>query len=339
MPDETNNVPISFLPFSFIDFFKELVKFAEEKKRINLDEIEHELNELDETDPLNDQRRAEIEENIQLCKNFSKNQIRIDKDDERVVILFDYIDVNGADVTYKNIKTLDARHNYKKQDEGVNYSAHLIINLIETDKPGVFKAALECVPQLSTSVINGVLSKICNLFRNHSRELFKIDSPTDEIDKDGNTIKKPIRISIEFKPEVSKDFLTLLKQKKSFVALSMIKTDLGNDVAPNLVLKRQELFFNTPDDDFYDDDDKKLWHNFVEILTWGKRKGYDKSKVAIKDENNITKTIIFDNADCTPFDEAHFTKTKMINGLSKMPTGCDTINDQFVERVWTHIQR
>ena len=210
MPDDTNVVPISLLPFSFKDFLKELVKFAEAKKKINLDEIEHELKDLEETDPLNEQRRIEIEENIHLCKNFSKNQIRIDNNDERAVILFDYIDEQGADVTYKNVKTLDARQILKAQDEGVNYSAHLIINLLETDKPGVFTAALECVPQLSTSVINGVLSKICNLFRNQSKELFKIESPTGEKDKDKNLIKKPIRVSVEFKPEVSKDFLTLL---------------------------------------------------------------------------------------------------------------------------------
>ena len=117
----------------------------------------------------------------------------------------------------------------------------------------------------------------------------------------------------------------------------MIKTDLSNDVAPSLAIRRQELFFNTPDDDFYDNEN--TWEKIRGILAWGLRKGYDKSKIVLKDENKINKTIIIDNSDFSFFDETHFTKTKMINGLLKMPTGCDMINDQFVERVWTHIQR
>lgn len=334
----TNNVPISDLPYSFQEFLQKIKLFADDEKNIDLNQIESELKNIDEAGQSEVERRKEMQENIQLCKFFTKNQIRIDEGMNRAIILFDYIDVFGADVTYKNNRTLVLKHNIKAQDEGVNYSAHLIINLTETAIPGVFNAALECVPQLSTSVINGVLSKICNYFRNKSRNDFLIDSPTGELDRNGNPVKKAIRISIEFKPDVSEDFFTLLAKRKSIISLSLIQSNFENDTAPILTVKRQELFLSSPDEDFYNDYGEKTWGNIQIISSWGNDHGYTKTKLKLKDEDNIIKTVIIDNSDFSFIDETHFTKTKTINGLSKMPTGCDTINDQFVEKVWTHIR-
>ena len=336
MPDGTNKVPVSDLPYSFKEFLKKIKDFADDEIKIDLSQIENELGEIDKDNPLAEEHRCELIENIQLCKFFTKNQIRIEENPDRAVILFDYIDEYGADVTYKNKETLALKRNVKAQNEGVNYSSHLVINLIGTAIPGVFNAALECVPQLSTSVINGVLSKICNHFRNKSKDVFLIDSPTGETDKKGKLEKKPIRISIEFKPDVSEDFLDLLRKKKSIISLSLIQSKFENDTAPILTAKRQELFFSSPDDDFYNDEN--LWEKVQRILRWGHDKGYASTRLKLKDENNLTKTIIINNSDFTFIDETHFTKTKMINGLAKMPTGCDSINNQFVERVWTHIR-
>ncbi len=337
MQDDNNKIPLSDLSYSFKTFLQKIKSFADEEKKIDLNEFEDELENLDKMHPDYVRLKNEIEENIKLCRIFTKNQIRIDEDKNRAIILFDYIDENGADVAYKNNKTLKIKLNEKEKYEGLNYSSHLVINLSDPNGSGIFNAALECVPQLSTTVINGVLSKICNLFRNRSKNDFLIDSPTGEKDKDGNYLKKSIRISIEFQPVPSEDFIQLLNNKKSILALSLIQSSFQNDTAPVLTARKQELFFSLPDDGLYEG--VGIFERLKALFRWGNNNHYTQTKIVIKDESNINKTILIDNSSFLMMKESHIAKTKIINNLSKMPTGCDKINDEFVEQVWKQIQR
>ena len=77
----------------------------------------------------------------------SPREVRVDRANKIAVILFDAIDPHGADVTYKNYKTRESRRNRKKEFEGINYSAHMVIN---TDgNNGLYDAAFEDVPYLT----------------------------------------------------------------------------------------------------------------------------------------------------------------------------------------------
>lgn len=91
------------------------------------------------------------ESQIKANNNYYITEIQVM--DDYAVILFDFIDPEGANAAYKDRQNLKIRVNKKGPNEGFNYTAHLIIDFNQSLDNKIFEAALEEVPGVSTGII------------------------------------------------------------------------------------------------------------------------------------------------------------------------------------------
>ncbi len=262
-----------------------------------------------------------------IAKFFSPREVRIDRKNGIVIVLFDATDLNGADVTYKNYKTMRSRRNRKEKYEGINYSAHLILKIDGNN--GIYDAAFEDVPFLTVNMINNVLSKMASCIRNHNKELFAIQSPLGIPDKRGNIKKEPCRLHLSFQPIPDQRFWDIVSHRDAIASLELVKTKPQNDDDFPLDIKKQSVVFSLPPQSFCD----KAKDGFLKIITFGRRNHFDEFKVAIKTDAGKIKTVWFDTNKKID-DYKSFSKMELIEDLSeKMATASEEINEELVEKM------
>lgn len=257
----------------------------------------------------------------------SPREVRIDRANRIATILFDAIDPHGADVTYKNYKTRVSRRNRKREFEGINYSAHLVIKIDGTN--GLYDAAFEDVPYLTINVINQLLSKMVRIIRRHNKELFEIPSPTGIPDKNGRIKREACRLQLSFHPVPDNRFWDMVSHREAIASLELVKTTPQNDDDIPLEIKRQSVVFSLPPQSFFD----TPRNNFLKILSFGRNHSYDAFKVTIKTDTGNCKTVWF-NTDKGLDGFESFLKMELIEGLTeKMATATESINEELVGKM------
>lgn len=261
------------------------------------------------------------------AKYLYPREVRIEEKNGIAIILFDAIDPHGADVTYKNYKTLESRRNKKEQYEGINYSAHLVI---KTDgNNGAYNAVFEDVPYLAIGTINHILSKMVRIICKHNKELFTIPSPTGVPDEHGKIKRVTCRLQLSFSPVPDQRFWDLVSRPKAVLDLELVNTKLRNDEDISLDIKRQSIVFALPSPSFF----ATAKDSLLRIVSFGQKRSYDLLKMTIKTDAGNSKTICF-KTDTKSLNYDAFSRMELIEGLQeKMATAPDRINEELVERM------
>lgn len=258
---------------------------------------------------------------------FSPREVKIDKDRRIAIILFDAIDPNGADVTYKNYRTRKSRRNKKEAYEGINYSAHLVIKL--DGENGIYDAVLEDVPYLTINAINSILSKMAQTIRNKNNKIFTIKSPTGVPNAHGKVKNEACRLQLLFHQIPDQRFWDVVSRREAVSTLELVNTNPQNDDDITLDFKSCSIVFDLPPQSFFD----SAKSNFKKLFSFGKKHHYDFLKVTVQTEAGNSKTVWF-NTETELMRADKFTKMELIEGLrEKLATATEKINDELVDRM------
>lgn len=267
---------------------------------------------------------------IRSFQRFSIEKIKVEK--QRAVILFDYINPSGAETAYKNQRTGRMRVLTKEKEEGVDYSAHMIIKFSDNISEAVFYACIEDIPGLPITVMNRLLSSLNQQILKYYKERFKIDDPTGL--KEKNKIKKlAVRPQISFGTEPNEQIWNMLKNKHALCSLKVIKEEKGDfDRESGWESEREELYLSKPEDSFFLNPELNI-KNLCKILN---KKAYKILDIKLKDDNNKPRIVMMDTA-TTQLKTKRFVKSATIDICKKLSTGYDKIDDDVVNKMWERL--
>ena len=111
------------------------------------------------------------------------SDVKIDPDERYAVLLFNYGDKDTPNPAFAHFGTHDIREVTKRDNEGVAYSAHLIIDLEPKDlNPHMHKATFEKVPMINRGVVLAFLNRLLRrIAKDNVREFQFADPETNKV--------------------------------------------------------------------------------------------------------------------------------------------------------------
>jgi len=130
------------------------------------------------------------------------------------VLLFNFGDRDSPDPAFTNFLTRDIREVEKEENEGVAYSAHLMISLTPNARvANDYRAIFERVPHLSKAIILPFLNRMLSHVAEHNPDVFSYANP-----EDGEV--KPFRCRLDYQIQQSQTLRESLENGElSFIEL------------------------------------------------------------------------------------------------------------------------
>ena len=274
------------------------------------------------------------ESQIKANNNYYITEIQVM--DDYAVILFDFIDPEGANAAYKDRQNLKIRVNKKGPNEGFNYTAHLIIDFNQSLDNKIFEAALEEVPGVSTGIIKKLFSSLNQHIQKFYKEKFLIDDPTG-LYEHGQPKKYAVRPQISFEVELNKEFFELLRKPESLCSLRIINEEnLDFDAPTGWKTEKEELYLSNPGEgsSFFREPKKGL-QELCRVLF---KKKFQTLEVKLKDKNGKPRTV--------SIDPEHFTlktrrliQTATLKFNKELSTGYQSIDEDVVKELLNALRR
>ena len=242
-------------------------------------------------------------------------------EDDKAIFLFDFINPQGANTAIKNQKNHSMRVVHKAKDEGIDYSAHFIVDL--NGNNGVYSAALEDVTGLPPSIINRLLSRLNMCVQKYHSSAYWIPHPSlpDE--------KRKVRSQLTFGVSINQDFWDAIKHKENLCELVLLSRESETfDQCGIWKTKKQHVYLSLPDDNFYSDAVNALRR----LCQMAKAKNFRYLMVRLKDALKKPRMVTIDTETMEEKTRS-YVKSETVSFDKTLATGYDRIDDDVVKAI------
>ena len=269
--------------------------------------------------------RAKMDINKKMVEVFLAD-IKILREEKLAILLINRTSLLEPDIVLRNIKSSQRRVAKKDDDEGNDFSSHIIICLEEIqDKPNTYLMLMEKVPGITISVVNNFLNKMLRASSKEFKEDYLINDPGGVCLKNGSPkkIKSWGRAAMvgHLSDDVAKEI------------------DEGELLGIELVSGKQEIYWD--DNRNYKIQGRTLKISafgpvrqiLKEVLPRGQKENWERARVRFRTSNKKNESFtlpIYAN----DVMEAKYVRKEIIDNFSeKRPTSFEEINDEIVRKM------
>lgn len=256
--------------------------------------------------------------------SFFLQEIRIQNN--IAILLFDFINPEGASMAYKGQENRQIRVITKNPGEGADYSAHLVIDL--NGHNGKYSAALEQMPGIPPSVVDKLLSQLNICVRKYNPELFYIDDPSG-IEERGRIRRRKIRAQLTFGLTPSDQLWSCLTRRENLCEIVLKKEQTAVfDEGAHWQTKKTDVYLAMPGDTFFTDPRTAVYG----LCSIARAKEFRNLNLRIKDQDKQQRVVTIDVVSLQE-KTRRFVKSEKIELTTPVSTGYAQINDEVVRKM------
>jgi len=256
--------------------------------------------------------------------NFFLQEIRIQ--DDIAVLLFDFINPEGAPMAYKGQTDRRMRVIRKNPGEGADYSAHLVINL--NGHNGKYSAALEQMPGIPPSIADKLLSQLNICIRKYNSALFYVDDPSG-VEENGQIRCRRIRTQLTFGLTPSDQLWSCLTHRENLCEIVLKKEQSTNfDEEAHWQTKKTDVYLAIPGDEFFIHPRDAI----RDLCRVARVQEFRNLNLRIKDQEKQQRVVTID-VNSLAEKTRRFVKSERIELRTPVSTGYAQINDEVVRKM------
>lgn len=249
------------------------------------------------------------------------------KDKQSISILLNMSDQDISDPTFSVPKKKMVREIKKNENEGQDFSAHVVIKL-PNDESLPALLLLEYSSGLGSKIIESLFSKLISKAKENNPNIFQQNHPDGSVDKHGNPRKYSVDFKFELQGHISKELKNDLEHGKIQSIELITNREKHNYIDTDCYIEEhcKTLVLKAKEDQFIKDKYTKVMNVIL-----NKKDEYNQAKIKFRTCTGMDRTVDFDTND---FKERGYVRREKINSFnsplkSSYQEICNDIIDQM----------
>lgn len=256
---------------------------------------------------------------------------------EKAIFLVNLSDRDAADPIFSDPEIDSHRVVRRKGNEGVEGSAHIVINLdpIRTD---TYAVVIESTAGLSSTRLSQFLSLYVRKAKKDFPSDFVTNDPSGVMDKNGEFRKIPIMVRLQLIGQPSEQLIRDINEG-TLTGLEVITVhpSSGKWDEHGYVIEKSHAV--TLDISGVKSSKGKNWALLGEVFKSATKKKMDQIRVKFKSNTGVSRSVMIDPATSRTLLDDAYIKKEILSGFKKrLESAYDKIHPELTERMFKHIE-
>jgi hypothetical protein len=258
--------------------------------------------------------------------------IDVDQAQTRAVLLINLSDKAASDTVYSAPERGHRRVLQKINDEGSDFSAHIVISLNPTDN--VYLTILEITPGLASGKITRFLTHLFKFCSRVDRAAFTQPHPNNAVDAQGRPIRIVTRHVAQLDGHPSDELLRDLEAgtlgtieliDKRNENLPWDNVGRTREIARTVLLRPGQVAGTN-------------WDRIRDALARAAREHYGEARVRFKTATKIGRTVVLETEHMNLANDSKFVKKEKLEGFANpLDSSHDAINDEMRQKMLRYV--